>query len=195
MRAFLAVDLDEELRTEIARIQQELRDALSSANARISWVRPAGMHLTVKFLGEFDQRHVEPLRDDVARILRSRTAVTIPLSRVGAFPRPQAPRTIWLGPQASWDNTDDALEIGRLMRAIDEACTKFGAVPDQKHWHPHLTLARVRDGERLVGRALAQFIDRSINLAPLLMTAVTFVQSDLRPDGPVYTRLWDVRLD
>ena len=66
IRAFLAVQLSEPLRTTLAAVQSEVKRRITPDMPRdvsVSWVRPASMHLTVKFLGDIAEELVMPLRD------------------------------------------------------------------------------------------------------------------------------------
>jgi 2'-5' RNA ligase len=197
MRAFLAVELDDDLRTAVARVQDELRQTVSrQAHARITWVRPASMHLTVKFLGEFDEHRADALKNRITQATEAQRRVDIPLSRLGAFPGLQAPRAVWLGPPADWEGTADARVASDLARAIDQACVHFDVEPDRHAWHPHLTLARVRKGERQVGAVLHDVVKGLLALPPMRIRidAVSLMKSELRPDGPVHCRLWKAGL-
>ena len=62
---------------------------------------------------------------------------------------------------------------------------------------PHLTLARIKDGERNVGQALEQsgVIERSTTPGTLSIEAIVLMKSELRPTGSVYTKLWEVKLN
>ena len=107
IRAFLAVELPDELRAQIAAVQQDLKQRLSrecSRDVRISWVQPASIHLTVKFLGDTDESLVEPMRAALDRVAQGHRAMSIPLDRIGAFPRPQQPRIVWVGPAEAWED-------------------------------------------------------------------------------------------
>ena len=73
IRAFLAVDLSEDLRGRIASVQQDVKASLLRElprAVRLSWVRPASIHLTIKFLGDMDEQLVEPLREALAEIFK-----------------------------------------------------------------------------------------------------------------------------
>ena len=195
MRAFLAIDLDDELRAGVAIVQQRLKAAVADTGGRITWVRPAVMHLTVKFLGEFDEASAEPLRAEVSRLVRGQAVTVIPFARIGAFPRAQAPRALWIGPPQAWEEGADARQLSELVRALDDVCVRFGVMKEEKLWRPHLPVGRVRAGERQVGRALTAgaLLDEPLSLRPLDIDAISLVKSDLRPDGPVHTKVWTVR--
>ena len=90
IRAFLAVELSQELRVELADFQQKLKQSIEpevNRNTRISWVQPAKIHLTIKFLGDLDEQVLDPLLSTVEQAIGSQSSVNVPLERLGAFPR------------------------------------------------------------------------------------------------------------
>lgn len=195
IRAFLAVELSEELRSRLAQVQRELRQQLSHSlpkTVRIPWVQPAAIHLTIKFLGDIDEQVVQPMRDAIAQAMEGHRTIHIPLERLGVFPRPQQPRVLWVGPAVSWEEGDDATRLAELHRAVEERCQSFGFAPDGRPLSPHLTLARIKEGEREFGQVLARsgVLDRPMGIGTLPIVSVVLMKSDLRPTGPVYTKLW-----
>lgn len=194
MRAFLAIEPGDELRAGLARVQQHLKDGLSRAGApvRITWVRPASIHLTMKFLGEVREPLAEPLHAVMGGIIAGERPVAIPMSRLGVFPRPQEPRVLWVGPPADWDHAQDAQRLRAMQEAIESACASLGVPRDDQPWRMHLTLARIRAGERQVGRLLTAegLIHEPVALPALAADRLTLIKSDLGPEGPVHTRLW-----
>ncbi|HWV46478.1 MAG TPA: RNA 2',3'-cyclic phosphodiesterase [Nitrospira sp.] len=198
LRAFLAVELSDDLRNRITLIQQDLRQRLgreSSKDSRITWVQPSSLHLTMKFLGDTGELQIEPLREAVGRAMTGHEVVHMPIERLGVFPRLQQPRVLWVGPSEQWEQGDDAKRLTTLHRAIEDCCQPFGFEPEGRPLSPHLTLARVKEGERHVGQALAKsgVIDRPISLGLLAMDSIVLMKSELRPTGSVYTKLWEVR--
>ena len=80
--------------------------------------------------------------------------------------------------------------------AIEQACEGLGFLRETKPFSPHLTLARIKMGERHVGVALAKsgVLDRPISLGSLPVESIVLMKSELKPTGSVYTRLWEVRM-
>lgn len=197
IRTFLAVELGNDLRNRITLVQQDLRQRLgreSSKDSRITWVQPSSLHLTMKFLGDTDELQIEPLREAVERAMTDYRIVHMPIERLGVFPRLQQPRVLWVGPLEQWEQGDEAKRLTSLHRAMEDCCRSFGFEPEGRPLSPHLTLARVKEGERHVGQALAKsgVIDRPISLGLLAVESVVLMKSELRPTGPVYTKLWEV---
>jgi 2'-5' RNA ligase len=199
IRAFLAVQLPEPLRESLAAIQSDVKHRMAHElprEASLSWVRPASLHLTVKFLGDIDEGLVVRLRDAMADTLRHHRAIRIPLDRLGVFPRLLQPRILWIGPSDGWENSEEALRLTTLHRAIEECCGTLGLAPDARPLSAHLTLARIKAGHRAVGQALAKsgVMDRTLALEPLSVHAIALMRSELKPSGSVYTALWESRL-
>jgi len=200
IRAFLAVELSHALRAGLTAVQQELKQRIEpemKRDTRISWVKPASLHLTMKFIGDMDEQAIDPLRAALERAIGSRSAVNVPLERVGAFPRPQSPRVLWVGPSEPWEQGPDAKRIAEIHGAIEQACESVGFLREVKPFSPHLTVARIKAGERHVGAALTKggMLDLSLSLVSLAVESVALMKSELKPTGSVYTRLWSVRLN
>jgi 2'-5' RNA ligase len=199
IRAFLAVELSQELQAGLATVQQELKHRIEpelKRDMRISWTQPASIHLTLKFLGDMDEQAIDPLLVVVEQAIGSQIAVNVPLERLGAFPRPQSPRVLWVGPLENWDRGAEAKRIAEIHGAIEQACEGLRFLRETKPFNPHLTLARIRLGERQVGVALAKggVLDRPLSLGSLAVESVVLMKSELKPTGSVYTRLWEARL-
>jgi 2'-5' RNA ligase len=199
IRAFLAVELSPELRAKLAILQQELRQRIEpelNRGTRISWVQPASLHLTIKFLGDMDEQVNDPLRAAVEQAIGSQMAVNVPLERLGGFPRPQSPRVLWVGPSENWEKGTEEKRIAEIYATIEQACEDLRFLRETKPFSPHLTVARIKMGERHVGMSLAQsgVLDRPLSLGSLAVKSVALMKSELKPTGSVYTRLWSVRL-
>ncbi|HEU5092514.1 MAG TPA: RNA 2',3'-cyclic phosphodiesterase, partial [Nitrospira sp.] len=198
IRTFLAVELGDELRNQITLTQQDLKQRLvreSSKDIRITWVQPSSIHLTMKFLGDTDEHLIEPLREAIERAMPGHGAVHMPIERLGVFPRLLQPRVLWIGPSEQWEQSDDAKRLVALHRAVENCCQSVGFAPEGRPLSPHLTLARVKEGERHVGQALAESgaMDRPVSLGLLAVESIVLMKSELRPTGSVYTKLWVVR--
>jgi 2'-5' RNA ligase len=199
IRAFLAVELSQELRAELATVQQELKHRIEpemKRGTRISWAQTASIHLTLKFLGDMDEQVIDPLRIAVEQVIGSQVSVIVPLERLGIFPHPQNPRVLWIGPSENWEKGAEAKRVAEIHGAIEQACEGLRFLRETRPFSPHLTLARIKVGERHVGVALAKagVLDRPLSLGSLVVEAVVLMKSELKPTGSVYTKLWDVWL-
>jgi 2'-5' RNA ligase len=140
MRAFLAFELPDDVRAELARAQEALRQALGEGP--FGWTPPENWHLTLKFLG-----HVpDPGRvlSAVRPLCAAAAPISLRLAGLGTF----GTRVIWAGLEAAGG---DALT--RLAGAIDRACVPLGFQGEDRPYAAHITLARVRDAGRGTRRA------------------------------------------
>jgi 2'-5' RNA ligase len=199
IRTFLAVELSQELRAVLATLQREVKRRIEpemKRDMRISWVQPGSLHLTIKFLGDMDEQMIDPLREALEQALSPHIAVNVPLERLGAFPRPHSPRVLWVGPSENWERGTEARRIAEIHGAIEQTCDGLGFLRETRPFSPHLTLARIRAGERQVGVALAKsgVLDRLLSLGALAMESVALIKSELKPTGSIYSKLWAVKL-
>ena len=199
IRAFLAVALSPELQTELALVQQELKHRIEpelKGDSRISWVQPAKIHLTMKFLGDMDEQVIDPLHRALEQAIGNRTVVNVPLERLGAFPRPHSSRVLWIGPPENWERGAEAKRIAEIHGAIEQACEGLSFLRETKPFSPHLTLARIKAGGWQVGAAMAKcgVLDRPLSVGSLAMESVVLMKSELKPTGSVYTKLWEVQM-
>ncbi|MFI5257381.1 MAG: RNA 2',3'-cyclic phosphodiesterase [Gemmatimonadales bacterium] len=134
MRLFLALELERATTELLALALAPLR----VSEPAIAWVPPDRLHLTLKFLGDADERRVV----DIAGALESIGALHHPfemaLGGVGAFPNFRRPRIVWLGVES-----EPRLEL--LHHDLELACAELGYDVEGRPFRPHVTLARVRD--------------------------------------------------
>jgi 2'-5' RNA ligase len=199
IRAFLAAELSEELRAHFAQIQQDLKQRFAreaSKGVRISWAQPSSIHLTIKFFGDIDEQLIDPMHEAIASLLTAHRPIQIPIERLGAFPHPQQPKVLWVGPSELWEKCDDAKRLTALHRAVEDCCELFGFAPEGRPLSPHLTLARIKEGARQVGQALAKsgVMERPVSLGSLAVKSIVMMKSELHQTGSVYTKLWEILL-
>lgn len=199
IRAFLAIEIPSELRAALSAVQQELRRRLEpevGRRARISWVQPASMHLTLRFLGDTPEELIESLHTMLTQAVADHRMIHVPFSRLGTFPRLQQPRVLWVGPPESWEQGAEGERLQALYRAVEDLCRAAGLAPEERPFSPHLTLARVKEGERQVGQIFAErgVLSQSLVNGLLPVTAVVMMKSQLRPTGSIYTKLWECPL-
>ncbi len=196
IRTFVAVELEEPLRAAIGRAQAALRDRLDRAlrqaapGARIQWVRPDSIHVTLKFLGEIEEGRVAAIGEALERLAAGLAPLAVEVGGLGVFPDARAPRVLWLGLSGQVD------ALVRLAAAVDAALHTLGFPREERPFAPHLTLARVKDGQRDVGRALEACgaLGQPAQAGPLPVRAIALMKSELRPSGALYTRLHEAVL-
>ncbi len=133
MRAFIAIELPEELRNRLAHEQTRFRAVAPDAR----WTRPDGIHLTLKFLGEISDEQVAQVKEALEEI-RSFEPFTVRAKGFGFFPDARRPRVFWAG-------LDAAPELAQLAARVDSAMATLGFAPENRAFSPHLTLGRFKD--------------------------------------------------
>lgn len=189
MRIFIGIDLENEIRTHIARFLDGVRGFAPD----VRWVNPESLHITLKFIGEQKAEQVEAIRERLRSI--QGTVLDIRFAGYGFFPTARAPRVFWIG-------IESGAELAQLATMIDAAISEFGIAREERAFSPHLTLARGGGGSgspkrRIGDRPNSDFVvlDKRLAVLPALdfgtMTAREFVlyQSQLSPKGSTYTKL------
>jgi RNA 2',3'-cyclic 3'-phosphodiesterase len=199
IRAFIAMEISDELRASVVRLQHDIKQRLTphlTKDVRITWGQPNSFHLTVRFLGETDEHLLPLMHEAVGAIKQPYPAIEIPLERLEAFPTLQKPRVLWVGPSEEWRQSVAANQLSAWHQQIESCCCSFGFATDDKLFIPHLTLARIKMGERQVGPLLAEsgVCDRAFSLGTIVVKSLVLIKSDLRPTGPRYTKVWEVNL-
>lgn len=184
VRAFLAVELAPEIRSELGALQARLASGAGGAAGR--WVKPEGIHLTLKFLGEVDTRQLPELYAATDRACETISPFAVQVTGWGCFPNTRRPRVVWAGVN------DPSGRLAALQQRIERACAALGYAPEKRAFSPHLTLARVRQEASLFDvQALGSAVATNLlgALGEQRVGEVRIYKSDLRPEGAVYTVL------
>ena len=186
MRAFWAIDLNQQVRSALREFQQRLRNHLPP----IGWVRPESLHLTVKFLGEIDEEQLASIQQAVENGIKGFSPFSLQIEGVGGFPNMNQPRVLWAGVSGQ------IADLQRLVLQVEEALIPLGFPAESKAFRGHLTLARIKQGSRDVGRALAQLktLDLHTVFGILPVHQLCLFRSELKPTGAVYHRLAEILL-
>ncbi len=159
-------------------MRREVREIVRKFDYPVKWVEEENLHLTLKFLGEVKEERVEEISRVLREIRRSEKRFELSLEDIGAFPSERSPRVIWIGVGKGRE------EIIRLQERIEEGLTPLGFKKEERGFHPHLTIARVKK------RAdFKELFDLSYKSRVFLVDSVTLFKSTLTPKGPIYEPL------
>jgi 2'-5' RNA ligase len=166
MRAFIAIELPSNVKTELTARQQELKRA--GLNAR--WVRAENIHLTLKFFGEIDpgERH---------------GPFSLSASGIGVFPGVRKARVLWAG------LSDGLPELIELQKDLDAALATCGFEREKRPFRGHLTMARFRQRVHPAKLETALAKADGAHFGQWTARELILFQSELQPAGPLYTRL------
>ena len=171
VRAFVAVDLDAAARERLIGAMEALRPQLGG----VKWVRPEGLHLTLRFLGASAEGALDCLKPRLASAASRCRAAEARLTGLGLFPERGAPRVLWVG-------LDFKPSLRALQSATEAAAVACGFARERRPFSPHLTLGRWRD--RVARPALP-----ATELGVARLERLVLYRSELRPGGAVYTPL------
>ncbi|MHB8173339.1 MAG: RNA 2',3'-cyclic phosphodiesterase, partial [Nitrospirota bacterium] len=179
IRTFIAIELPAEIKEAMAGVQAELR----KSGADVGWVRPEGVHLTLKFLGDVEEVVVAGLGDALEDALKGEASFILQAKGVGTFPTPRAPRVIWLGVEG------EVTRLSALAERVENVCAGLKFPAESRPFKAHLTLGRVKSpkGRDKLVKALEGF--RDADLGEFKADAVSVMKSELRPSGAVYTEM------
>lgn len=184
IRAFIAIELNEEVRRALSDLQRGLKKEL----AAVRWVRPAGIHLTLKFLGDIPEEAVDAIGAALATATRGQGALNLSVKGLGVFPSIRKARVIWAGLGG------ETAALFDLQRVVDAALEAVGFPREGRRFKAHLTLGRFKKAP--LTHELAKVIEDRSAFPPVAMPvdAVVLYRSELRPQGARYTTLSRVTL-
>ena len=188
IRGFIAVELPERVRNYIASLILWLQqEGLSD----IRWVKPEGVHLTIKFLGTISQETLPDITKVMAQAVREATPFRLKLNGMDVFPNVRVPLVLWLG------LADKVKPLTSLQSRLEEGLRPLGFPQEGRPFNPHLTLGRISHSlEPRVKRKLTEILtsaqlDQGIEIP---VETLSLIQSTLTPSGALYTHLAEVPL-
>jgi 2'-5' RNA ligase len=182
LRSFIALPTPDSVRDRIEILQADLRQL----NADVKWESPEKLHITLKFLGNVESQLLEKLIPSLEEIAREQSSFDLTYEGVGAFPNLLAPRVIWVG-------TAQNESLFSLQNSVEQRCADFGFARENRAFHPHITLGRVK-GSLNIQRLTEKL--KTITLEPTRTRCTEFLvmRSDLTPSGSVYSVLKSIPL-
>ena len=180
IRTFVAIELPPEVLRELTALQKYL----DGAGAKVRWVKPENMHLTIKFLGDVDFEKTSEICRTIQNAVRDVEPFKVEVRGAGAFPGGGSPpRVIW----ASAIGAEEALS--KIYGRLNEELAKFDIPREKRRFRPHITAGRVKSrtaSERLAARVREQ-ADRYFG--EFEISELVFFMSELTSEGPIYTVL------
>ena len=182
MRVFIAIDIDEITKQDLADLQAELQGKVDIKRGDVKWVKPDNIHLTLKFLGEAKDAQVVDICNIAKEVASRHEKFDIDFEKVGHFGGKSA-RVLWIG---AGENCEKLL---KLQQDLEEMLAEVGWAKENRKYSGHLTLCRVRNSRASVKLAGLTEEYKDFKLGTLAAEAVTVYQSELTSSGPNYTVL------
>ena len=183
-RAFIAIELPDEISAFIHKIQEELR----SYGLKARWVRPENIHLTLKFLGDINNEYIKKAGDAIISAASENASMSLGAKGIGVFPGVKRPRVIWTG------IVGQKKELADLQKTLDGNFETIGFPKEKRPFKGHLTIGRIKgkiDARRLVD-AMKEF--GRFESKTFMADEVVLFKSELKPSGAVYTKLMSAAL-
>jgi 2'-5' RNA ligase len=184
IRSFIAFELPDAVMSLLDTVQQELK----SLRLKARWVRPANIHLTLKFLGDINPGRIDDIGAAMADAAADCPALALAVGGIGFFPGVRRPRVIWLGLGGQIQ------PLLNLQRNLEDRLAALGFAKEKRSFKAHLTLGRMRDAvdPALIGRAAEQYAE--LGNQQFTADRMILFRSDLQPSGAVYSQLRQVGL-
>ena len=178
VRTFVGVDLPPAVKTQIRQIMGQLKPL----GRMIRWVRPEGMHLTLKFLGEIAEERLAMVYQAVEKGVVGISPFSFALAGLGGFPNLHRPRVIWLGVSQGGES------LKKLQDQVENQLAGCGFPKEKRSFSPHLTIGRVKSLQ-----GIQPLLDRistiSYQSEEITVSAVKVMRSQLKPTGAEYSAL------
>ena len=181
-RAFIAIDLPDDVRAALGEAQARLRQA--PATVKVAWTKIENAHLTLQFLGDIEEAAVAGISSSLATVAGEFHAFDVPVAGAGAFPNSSRPRVLWIG------CNDSAGKLRTAAATVQAALRTRGFFQSEPvPWTAHLTLGRIRTPrpDAALTRALDSLTTQVFGT--LRVGAIHLFKSQLQPGGSVYTKL------
>jgi RNA 2',3'-cyclic 3'-phosphodiesterase len=174
MRLFAAVPIPDPARRQIIDLLTNLR----SGDWPVRWVHDEGLHLTLKFFGEVGTERLDVIVEALRFAAEGAGPQSLVLGELGAFPTRSRPRILWVGVEAP-----PSLEL--LQDRIERGSEAIGFPPEGTPFQPHVTLGRVREGQRIPRSGLDDHAGR-FQPVPFVAQELVLYESVLTTTGPRY---------
>lgn len=184
MRAFLAIELDEYIKNNIVKLQEEFMD---SDCCKMKCVEAENIHLTLKFFGDINEKKKNNIIEVVNNTIKSYNKYMMKIVRVGTFGGRKNPHVIWTGVKDKEDKTI------QLIKVLDN---NFGDIgfKKEKNYVPHITIGRLKtlDNEEVFNSLLLEH--KKDYFGKMQVKSLKLKSSELTPDGPIYTTVKEFKI-
>ena len=180
IRAFIAIELPENVRLALFQGGQALSERLNSSRI-VRWVPSDNLHLTLRFLGDSDSEQLEDIEKGISEIAQRSAGFELHLGKLECFPNRGKPRVIWV------DLGGDLASLLLLQQETEKMLSNLSWPPETRRFHAHITLGRVKNSKQVVSANFPW--ELALDPLQIRVNHISLISSDLRPSGAVYTVL------
>lgn len=177
-RVFCAVELPSSVRKKLIEHISRLRELAPDVQA--SWSREQNLHLTLKFLGQVQTSRLDRLSKAAATATSRISTIQLSIEETGVFPKHGKPRVLWVGVK------DESDGLRELHRRLEDACDREGFAKEDRTFHPHLTLARLRNPQS-AHQLVTAHKQLHFDPTPVTVSELLVFRSELSPKGSKYS--------
>ena len=177
VRSFIAIPVPDQ---GIEALQVTVQKLESDIGRSVRWVRPEGIHLTLKFMGDIPAGTVDQVLEALPQVASQFPPIKLAISGLGVFPNTRRPRVLWAG------LTGELEALSELQSDVDDMVGRLGLPKELRPFSPHLTLGRVRRETsesqlRKIGEIMADAARPSA--VPWTANTVNLMRTELDPAG------------
>lgn len=184
MRTFVAIKIPKEIKDKLTKLENDLRNGVFR-EAFIKWVKPENIHLTLKFIGEIDERKLENIKTGLKKVMREYSPFRLSFAGVGGFPNLRRPRVIWVGVK------EGKQTVISLATKIEDELARYKIEKEKREKSPHITIGRVKRPVVLDSKIVEEL---EFKAQSFKVTEIFLIKSQLTPEGPIYTDIASYRL-
>jgi RNA 2',3'-cyclic 3'-phosphodiesterase len=179
IRTFLAIELDEHIKNQLVKAQH----SLGEIDAHVRWVEPENLHLTVKFLGYVRDEELPKICDVAEAVVGMIEPFDFSIEGLTSAPPTGQMRMVW----ARIDEPTGRLQ--KMYEMLEDAFDSMGFKRENRLFHPHMTLGRVKSGRNVnqLRAAVADFADADFGIVGV--DELVVFASELTGEGPIYSPL------
>jgi RNA 2',3'-cyclic 3'-phosphodiesterase len=178
-RLFTAIMLDAPLQEALTKVIR----SVSAVEVPVKWLPTGNLHMTLCFLGDVPMKRTAEVVEKLGKIRPVEAPFEMELGGLGGFPNLKKPSVLFAPVTQGKERLRDMAEV------ISKSLVGVGAKQEDREFNAHVTLGRVKGfkGAKTVGPLLEGKVPSLIG--KMTVRSFTLVQSQLRPEGPIYTRL------
>ncbi|MBI4845403.1 MAG: RNA 2',3'-cyclic phosphodiesterase [Candidatus Omnitrophica bacterium] len=183
-RTFIAVEINNETREELTRIQIALKKELSGT---FSWVKPENIHLTLRFIGHINEEQINTITTIISEITKKTQSFNADLGVLGTFPSLANPLVLWVGINFGYN------QLNQISAHLEEKLEQINFAAGEKYFHPHLTLCRIKkiETKNNLSNILQSIPPKPV---PFQINKIVLFESTLSKDGAQYSKLFESHL-
>ena len=184
MRAFISVELPDDIKEKIVGIV----DTLKEAGQGVKWVEKKNLHITLKFLGWVPDEKIDNLKELVREAAKGHKIFNAKFEELGTFPPGKHPRVVWVG------TSKGAEELKNIAISLEKSLSKAGYRAEEREFTAHITIGRVKEKKKIGELVKAIDSNKNAKFGETVVGEICIMKSTLTPKGPAYEVIEKVKL-